>query len=122
MRCSPWSWISLTTKSAMPRAGAASSAGGAAGSAGVAAAGARSWAEHTTDPAHRARVITNPNRFMNSLPARVLLKVCVECRCAWRCEDRLRINGPRQTVTGAAELLGQLTRFGICLQDIFETA
>src|SRR3984957_1884302 len=127
MRCSPSILMSVTVKFARELScttsvfdstgvgggvGPSAAGGGATGPGTgpwAAAAGAGVWAEHTAEPAHKARVVTNPNRFMNRLPARVLLEVCVECRRAWRCWVRLRMNRPRQSAAGAAELQGQLT-------------
>ena len=93
----------------------------AAPGAGPAAPGATGvWAEHTAEPAHRARVVTNPNRFMNCLPARVLLEVSRECRFAERLRDRLPMNGPCRSATGVTKLKGQATSLGIRLQYIIE--
>src|SRR5580692_3144472 len=98
-------------------------AGAGAGPGAAAPAGAPGvWAEHTAEPAHRARVVTNPNRFMNRLPARVLLEVCVEYRFAKAFADRLRMSGPCHSTAGAAELQGQTTRFGVCFQHIVQAA
>src|SRR5580698_5662363 len=132
MRCSPSILMSVTVKLARELScttsvfdstgvggGVGPSAGGGATGPGTgpwaAAAGDGVWAEHTAEPAHSARVVTNPNRFMNRLPARVLLEVCVECRFAWRFLDRLRMNRPGGCAAGAAKLQGQVARFGIGL-------
>src|SRR5579862_3975250 len=97
-------------------------AGAACAGCGTTETGAGVWAEQTAEPAHTARVITNPNRFMNRLPARVLLEIRVEYRWAWRRKGRLRMYGPHRSATRSAELHSQVTRFGIGLQDIIDAA
>src|ERR1700733_9965245 len=119
MRCSPSMRMLVTGKSAAAGSGPCS---GFASIPTGPVAGPRVWAEHTAEPTHSARVVTNPNRFMNRLPARVLLEIYGGRRFAKANSDRLRMNGPRHSTAITAELKGQLTRFGICQQNIIEAA
>src|SRR5580700_1186374 len=132
MRCSPSMRMLVTAKSPAAVSGASSGCASTNERAGAPAAapgratgpgtGPCVWAEHTAEPTHSARVVTNPNRFINRLPARVLLEIYGGRRFAKANSDRLRMNGPRHSAAITAELQGQLTRFGICLQDILEAA